>query len=113
MVTNQMMRDVLLDEYHMFKLYGTKYRFVTVEKSLEVLSHVHSPEVFSNRESSLELVTKELKNEDLDRNKDVAKLLNVTFKQLKTRQNQTDSFRKKVNERKKANKQITLTLVKK
>lgn len=112
MNSKEMMKKILLREYKMLESYGTNYRFVTARISLEVLENVYTPEVFSDRENTLKLVNEKLKNKDSDRIKDVAKMLNVTFKQMQTRQNQSKNFKKKLSERTSSSEKVSLELVK-
>lgn len=112
MVTVQQLKKELSKDVELLRNGGTKYRQETAELSLKVLENMHTLTPFMNRAKTLEVVSDELKTADLERKKDVAKMLNVTCVQMNTRQNYSTDFKKKLAERKHNRGEVTLELTK-
>ncbi len=112
MVTVQQLKNELTKDLELFRNDGTEYRQETTELSLKVLGNVHTLTPFMDRTRTLQIVSNELKTIDLERKKDVAKMLNVTYVQMNTRQNYSSDFKRQLAERKSQRGNVTLELTK-
>lgn len=112
MVTVQHLKDELSKDLELFRDGGTEYRQKTTELSLKVLGNVHTLTPFMDRTRTLQIVSNELKTADLERKKDVAKMLNVTYVQMSTQQNYSSDFKRELAQRKRQRGKITLELTK-
>lgn len=112
MVTVQQLKDELSKDLELFRNDGTKYRQETTELSLQVLESMHTLIPFMDRTRTLKIVSNELTTADLERKKDVAKMLNVTYVQMNTRQNYSSDFKRELAQRKRQRGKITLELTK-
>lgn len=112
MVTVQQLKNELTKDLELFRNDGTEYRQETAELSLKVLGNVQTLTPFMDRARTFKVVSNELKEADTERKKDVAKMLNVTYVQMNTRQNYSSDFKRKLTQRKRQRGKITLELTK-
>ncbi|GLC90344.1 hypothetical protein [Lysinibacillus piscis] len=112
MVTVQQFEQKLLEEVEFLKQGATTYRQQTAELSLKVLESVHDVTLFFNRIDVMKAVSKVLKTADADRQRDVAKMLNVLYVQMHSEQNRTAELEKQLAERRRKRKKISLILTK-
>lgn len=90
--------------------YGTTYRKETVRLAEQVLSYVHDVKPFLRRDIALAYVGKVL-NVNTERQKDVAKMLNVIVNDLYLRKNMSDELLEGLAERRKNRGSLKLKLV--
>lgn len=104
--------DELVKEVAYMKNGGTKYRQRTAELSLSIAKKVHEVNRFLNREDSFKTVSRLLPDEDLERLKDVSKMLNVVAVDLHLKTNRSVEFKELLSKRMKKAKQKPWKLVK-
>ena len=100
LITHQTFLDELTKELKYLKNGGTSYRVETAELCLHIAKETKDIEVFLDRGSAEEIVTDILSDTNIDRIKDVAKMLNVILESLQLETTLTDEVKLKLMERK-------------
>lgn len=103
--------DELTDELMFMRADGTSYRRETAKLSLFVAKRVESVKPFFDRNVAYETVLQLLPAKDLDRLKDVAKMLNVVLLDLHSKANQSDELEARLTERARKRKSLKLVPV--
>lgn len=101
----------LTNEFQYMKNGGTSYRKDTVELSLKVAKEVKNVTPFFNRDVAFETVSEFLPGMDVDRLKDIAKMLNVVLRDLHSKANRSDELKSKLLERARNRKPFRLVPV--
>jgi len=108
-ISHQDFLDELNREVEWLKNGATSYRAKTAELSLIVARQTESFELFSNKESTLKLVSEFLLDIDSEREKDIAKMLHTIYATLELEMTTPEDVKKMLFERKKKrNEKLTL-----
>ena len=99
-VINQIFLDELTKELNYLKNGGTSYRVETAELFLNIAKETNDIKAFLDRKNAEEIVTTILSEANIDRIKDVAKMLNVILESLQLETTLTDEVKLKLMERK-------------
>lgn len=89
---------------------STTYRRETVRQAMQVLNTVHDVTPFFNRDRALTYVSNVLVTANLERKKDVAKMLNVILNDLHLKKNLSKEFKERLAERRKNRGPLKLVL---
>jgi len=98
----------LTDELMSMRADGTSYRRETAKLSLFVAKQVESVKPFFDRKVACETVAQLLPTKDLERLKDVAKMLHVVLLDLHSKANQSDELKARLTERARKRKSLKL-----
>ena len=103
-ISYQVFLDELARETDWLKNGGTTYRVKTAELSLEVANKTSDIDAFSSRDMVMQLVTMLLPDIDVERAKDVAKMLYTVYSTLELEANIPLDIKQMLFERKKRRK---------
>lgn len=101
----------LTNEVHYMQNGGTSYRKDTAELSLRVAKEVKNVTPFLNRDVAFQTVSEFLPGTDVDRLKDIAKMLNVVLRDLHSKANRSDALKSNFLERTRNRKPFRLVPV--
>lgn len=89
---------------------GTSYRKETARQAMQVLKTAHDVNHFFKRDGSLAYVSKVLHSANVERQKDVAKMLNVILNELALEKNLSVEEREHLAQRRKNRDHVQLVL---
>ena len=108
LITHQIFLDELTEELNYLKKGGTSYRVETAELCLHITKEIEDIKVFLDRGNAEKIVTDIFSGTNIDRIKDVAKMLNAILESLQFETTLTDEVKLKLMERKRRRQPIKL-----